>query len=99
MSVPPQVFEVTAAAPGVIRRPSGKTSMKLSPDKGTGALLVIVKTTTTLVPGAAVLGLKLLVNIGAAKGPGGKPIMLGEGLGVGRGGIVGAEGGGTRGLG
>jgi len=41
-----------------------------------------------------------LANDGAAKGPGGKPMMLGEGFGLGRGGIVGAEtGGGTRGLG
>ena len=66
VSVPPQVFEVTVPAPGAIRRSSGKTSVKLSPDKGTGALLVIVKTRTTLVPRAALLGLKILVNPGGA---------------------------------
>jgi hypothetical protein len=60
-----------------------------------------VKITVT-VTGAptAEAGLKLLVNFGAAKGPGGKPMILGEGFGLGRGGIVGADtGGGTRGLG
>jgi hypothetical protein len=74
--------------------------MKLSPERGTGALLVIVKTTATVLPFGAKLGLNCLMNVGAAKGPGGRPTMLEEGLGVGRGGIVGADtGGGTRGLG
>ena len=75
-------------------------SMKLRPVMGTVAVFVIVKTTATTLPFVVELGTNSLVNVGAAKGPGGRPTMLEEGLGVGRGGIVGADtGGGTRGLG
>ena len=102
ISIPPQVFEVTAGF--VICNPEagtlGKMSMKLRPVMGTVAVFVIVKTTATTLPFVVELGTNSLVNVGAAKGPGGRPTMLGEGLGLGRGGIVGADtGGGTRGLG
>jgi hypothetical protein len=102
VSMPPQVFEVTGGV--VICNPEagvlGKMSMKLRPVIGTAAVFVIVKTTATMLPFVVELGTNCLVNVGAAKGPGGRPTMLGEGLGVGRGGIVGADtGGGTRGLG
>lgn len=92
VSVPPQVFEVTAGV--VICNPEagtlGKMSMKLRPVMGTVAVFVIVKTTVTTLPFVVGLGTNCLVNVGAAKGPGGKPIMLGEGLGVGRGGVDGS---------
>ena len=102
VSVPPQVFEVTGGV--VICNPEagtlGKMSMKLRPVMGTVAVFVIVKTIVTTLPFVVELGTNCLVNVGAAKGPGGRPTMLEEGLGVGRGGIVGADtGGGTRGLG
>ena len=80
--------------------PPGRTSEKLRPVSWMPELLVIVKLRVTGTPTEVVEGLKLLVNFGSAKGPGGKPMILGEGLGVGRGGIVGADTGeGTRGLG
>jgi len=65
--VPPQVFKVTAFC-RVIRNPPGKVSIKLSPDKGTGALLVMVKITATLPPCVAVSGLNFLVNVGSGTG-------------------------------
>ena len=67
VSVPPHVFKVTTFV-SVIRSPPGKASIKLSPDKGTEALLVIVKIRATLPPAVAVLGLKSLVNVGAGTG-------------------------------
>jgi len=67
VSVPPQVFKVTAFC-RVIRSPPGKESMKLSPDRGTGALLVIVKMTATLPPAVAWLGLNSLVKVGGRTG-------------------------------
>ena len=52
VSVPPQVFEVTAGV--VICNPGGgtlgKMSMKLRPVMGTVAVFVIVKTTATTLP-------------------------------------------------
>ena len=80
--------------------PVGRLSAKLRPVSWIPELLVIVKLRVTGAFGEVVEGLKLLVNFGAAKGPGGKPMILGEGFGLGWGGIVGADtGGGTRGLG
>jgi len=80
--------------------PVGRLSAKLRPVSWMPELLVMVNLRVTGAFGEVVEGLKLLVNVGAAKGPGGRPMILGEGLGVGRGGIVGADtGGGTRGLG
>ena len=60
--MPPQVFKVTTGV--VIRKPPGKASMKLSPERGTGALLVIVKTTVTTLPLSVELGTNCLVNPG-----------------------------------
>lgn len=86
-SMPPQVFEVTSGF--VIRNPgagvSGKMSMKLRPVMGTVAVFVIVKTTATTLPFVVELGTNSLVNVGAAKGPGGKPIMLNARRGIGSG--------------
>ena len=48
----------------MIRKPTGKGSMKLSPERGTGALLVIVKTTVTTLPFGVELGTNYLVNPG-----------------------------------
>jgi hypothetical protein len=80
--------------------PVGRLSAKLRPVSWIPELLMMVNLRVTGAFGEVVEGSKLLVNVGAAKGPGGRPTMLGEGLGVGRGGIVGADtGGGTRGLG
>ena len=80
--------------------PAGRLSVKLRPVSWMPELLVIEKLKVTGTPAEVVEGLKLLINVGAARGPGGRPTMLEEGLGVGRGGIVGADtGGGTRGLG
>ncbi|MFT0743246.1 hypothetical protein NW848_16640 [Synechococcus sp. RC10A2] len=96
--VPPQVLVRLGGL--ATSNPAGRLSVKLRPVSWIPELLVIVKLRVTGTPTEVVEGLKLLVNVGAAKGPGGKPTMLGEGLGVGRGGIVGADtGGGTRGLG
>ena len=78
--------------------PVGRLSAKLRPVSWMPELLVIVKLRVTGAFGEVVEGLKLLVNV--ARGPGGRPTMLGEGFGLGRGGIVGADTGeGTRGLG
>jgi hypothetical protein len=38
--------------------------MKLSPERGTGALLVIVKTTATVLPIGVEPGLNCLLNVG-----------------------------------
>jgi len=62
VNVPPQVFKVTTGV--VICKPPGKASMKLSPERGTGALLVIVKTTATVLPLGVKLGLNCLMNTG-----------------------------------
>jgi len=100
VGVPPQVLLRLLGLATV--NPLGRTSEKLRPVSWIPELLVIEKLKVTGTPTKVVLGLKLLVNVGAgaAKGPGGRPTMLEEGLGVGRGGIAGAEtGGGTRGLG
>ena len=80
--------------------PAGRLSVKLRPVSWMPELLVIEKLKVTGTPAEVVEGLKLLATAGAAKGPGGKPMILGEGFGLGRGGIVGADTGeGTRGLG
>ena len=63
VNVPLQVFKVTTGV--VICKPPGKASMKLSPERGTGALLVIVKTTATVLPIGVEPGLNCLLNIGA----------------------------------
>ena len=98
LGVPPQVLVRLDGL--ATSNPVGRLSAKLRPVSWIPELLVIVKLRVTGTPTEVVEGLKLLVNVGAAKGPGGRPTMLGEGLGVGRGGIVGADtGGGTRGLG
>jgi hypothetical protein len=66
ISIPPQVFEVTAGF--VIRNPEagvlGKMSMKLRPVMGTVAVFVIVKTTATTLPFVVELGTNCLVNPG-----------------------------------
>lgn len=66
VSVPSQVFEVTAGV--VIRNPGagvlGKMSMKLRPVMGTVAVFVIVKTTVTTLPFVVELGTNCLVNPG-----------------------------------
>ena len=95
---PPQVLvELGGVA---TTNPAGRLSAKLRPVSWIPELLMMVNLRVTGAFGEVVEGLKLLVNVGAAKGPGGRPMILGEGLGVGRGGIVGADtGGGTRGLG
>ena len=98
LAVPPQVLLRPGAA--ATDSPAGRISAKLRPVSWMPELLVIEKLKVTGTPTEVVLGLKLLVKVGAAKGAGGRPTMLGEGFGVGRGGIVGADtGGGTRGLG
>jgi len=95
---PPQVLVMLGEVSTT--NPAGRLSAKLRPVSWMPELLVIVKLRVTGAFGEVVEGLKLLVNFGAAKGPGGKPMILGEGFGLGRGGIVGADtGGGTRGLG
>jgi len=67
VSVPPQVFEVTAGV--VICNPEagtlGKMSMKLRPVMGTVAVFVIVKTTATMLPFVVELGTNCLLNPGA----------------------------------